>query len=65
MIGGLGERRSSAFREFPLIVFVARVLDVDRARSIRLIDERVNFATNVVVVNTSEDYPQITPIKDG
>ena len=54
VIRSLSDRRGSAFRQFPLIVFVARVFEVDRARTIRLVDQRINFAANVVVVGLNE-----------
>ena len=54
VIRSLSDWRSGALREFPLIVFVARVFEVDRARTIRLVDQLINFAANVVVVGLNE-----------
>ena len=53
MIGGSGNRRSSPFRQLPLTVFVARLFDIHRARTIGLIDEGVDLLSNVVVESES------------
>jgi len=59
MIGGLlSDRRSGPFRQFPVTVFVARVFDVHRARTIGLIDEGVDFLSNVVVVSLNHSINQ-------